>query len=362
MESSYRKHGILWLQEADNRTYLTPPDDHRVTAHAAASLNENWREFIYALLKREAVWFFEIGTGWYDNIYFHEDFKKMLAIYRDAVQKPDTYQAPVAYIFDEKNTDGVSLNDGRWGGMKPFTMAAEAQKMLALAGVPYDMFELEDVYDLDLSRYQVLYFQNAWRKNSRLAKFLHEKVYPAGKTVVWLYAPGFGQHGGLQGMEELTGMKFEQMPWGTPLCFTSKFGTVAGNPGMTHAEVFAALPPVDEVLGSYPENGYIAAASKKIGKGTSVWLSSYDLSGELMRDVLKTAGVKLLIDRADRVICDGEYLGVFVIDAPGARTVTVPKSNCTSVQEVITGEKIPVTDGQFTFDGKPGEIKLFRFE
>jgi len=359
VESSYRKHGILWLQEADNRTYLTPNDEHAVTHHAQASLTENWREFIYAALKREAVWFFEIGPGWYDNDYIHEDFKKMLELYGEMCNSNITYQTPVAYFFDEKFVDGVSLNDGRWGTMKPFHMAATAQRMIALCGVPYDMFELEDIYDLDLSKYKVLYFQNAWRKNPRLARFLNEKVYPAGITVVWLYAPGYGQQGGLKGMKALTGMDFELLPTGTALCFKSNSGRLIGDPGMKSTEVFAVKGKVN-VLGRYPQSGKIAAAWKNIGKGRSVWLASYDNSGELMRQVLIDSGITPLIDRADRVLFDGEYVGVFVIDQPGKRTITLPGKSFTQVYDVIGEKVVPGSGNSFEFDAKPGDIKFFR--
>ncbi|MBE6369783.1 MAG: hypothetical protein E7056_06470 [Lentisphaerae bacterium] len=360
VESSYRKHGIVWLQEADNRTYLTPRDAHAVTHHAQASLTENWREFLYAMIKREAVWFFEIGADWYDNDYFHEDFKKMLKLYNEVNKRNITYQTPLAYFFDEKFVDGVSINDGRWGKMKPFTMAAEAQRMIALCGVPYDMFELEDIYDLDLSKYKVLYFQNAWRKNPKLARFLQEKVYPAGKTVVWLYAPGYGQQGGLKGMKELTGFDFDLMPEGTALYFKSNSGVNAGIPGMNNCEAFTVKGKVN-VLGRYP-NGRIAAAWKNIKRGRSVWLSSYDKSGSLLRDVLKKSGVQPLIDRADRVVFDGEFVGIFAVDAPGKRTVTLPGKSFTQVYDVIEEKVIEGSGNSFTFDALPGDIKLFRIK
>jgi len=309
VESSFHKNNVVWIQEADNRTYLTAKDDHAVTFNAADSLNENYREFIYALLKREAVWYYDLGGDWYNNKLFSQQFNWMLKfapkIYNNAV----TYQTPVAFFYDEQSVDGVTLGDWRWGHNRPQLLSAEAQRMLAVSGIPYDMYELEDIYTLDLSKYKVLYFQNAWRKNPRLAKFLKEKVYPAGITCVWHYAAGYGQKGGLEGMKELTGMTFELLPMGSSLQFKTPDGRLVGNAGTNKTEVFAAVKPVDKVLGTYPENGKAAAAVKRMGKGKSVWLSVFDPSGKLFRQALELSGVKPLVDCADRVLFDGKYLG-----------------------------------------------------
>ena len=363
VESTFRKHGVVWLQEADNRTYLTPNDSHAVTHNAAASLDENWREFLYAMLKREAVWFYELAGGWYDNRYIHEDFRRMLELYREAIRVNPTYQTKLAFFFDEKNSDGLTLNDGRWGSQRPFNLAADAQEMLAKCGVPYDMFELEDLYDLDLSRYQVLYFQNAWRKNPRLAKFLREKVYPAGKTVVWLYAPGYGQQGGLAGMKDLTGIDFELMPMGTALRMRTKDGRLVGGKGMDQAEVFAAKVPRGAVLATYPGTAKAAAARVQIGQGASVWLATFDPTGRLFRQILRDAGVKPLIDRDDRVVYDGRDLGVFVLDGPGRRTVTLPDGKVPeSIIDLRSGKPVPFQGGAFRFDAAPGDIRLVRIQ
>ncbi len=360
VESSYRKHGVVWLQEADNRSYLTLVDDHAVTFHAEASLRENRREFIYALAKREAIWFYELGGGWYDNPYFCEDFRKMHEIYRAANTVPVTYQPPMAMFFDEKCFDGVSLSDGRWGGNRPWILAAEAQRMVAVSGVPYDIYELEDLYDLDLAPYSVLVFPNAWRANPKLAEFLKSNVYAAGKTAVWIYAPGYGQKGGLDGMSALTGFGFRQLPAGTPLQYRTGDGRMIGYPGMNLAETFGVAGKDVRSLGSYPGANAVAAAWKKIGPGTSVYLPVHDPSGKLLREAFARAGVAPVIDRADRVVFDGVYLGVIATDGPGRRTVTVPGKTPAGVADAFSGEDIALDGNRFGFDAVPGDARLFK--
>ncbi|MBE6380852.1 MAG: hypothetical protein E7047_07975 [Lentisphaerae bacterium] len=359
VEHSFHKNNVVWLQEADNRTYLTARDDHAVTFNAADSLRENLREFVYAMIKREAIWFYDLGGDWYNNAHFPEQFRWMREFYKEVYSSDITYQTPVAFFYDEQAVDGITLGDWRWGHNRPQLLSAEAQRMIAVSGIPYDMYELEDIYTLDLSKYKVLYFQNAWRKNPRLAKFLQEKVYPAGITCIWLYAPGYGQNGGLKGMQELTGIKFELLPSDTPLQYQTPEGRLIGKKGMNKTEVFAAQDNAAQVIATYPGSGKPAAVIKNIGNGQSAWLATFDPRGELFRQVLTSAGVTPLIDKADRVLFDGKYLGVFVLDEPGIRTVTLPVESPGSVKDVISGQTLELNGNCFEFDAQVGDIRLF---
>lgn len=360
VEDSFKKNGVVWLHEADNRTVLTALDIHANTYNFADSMIENHRELIYSLIQRNPVWYYDLGGGWYSHKYFSQDFAKMREIYRKAIQEPVTYTPPMAMFFDEKAFDGVSLGDGNWGDARPFRMAAENQKSLARCGVPYDIFELEDIYSLDLTPYQVLVFTNAWRKNPRLAQFLQEKVYAAGKTAVFMYAAGYGQGGGVEGIRALTDMSVELMPLGTPLCYRNAAGEQIGYPGMQNTEVFAITEPSVEVIGKYEGTNSVAAARKAVANGSSVLLGVHDIHGGDLREVCVKAGVQPLVDCADRVMFDGQYLGLFAIDAPGKRTITLPAgTNAAAVTELFSGETLPVSEGSFTIELSTGDVRLY---
>lgn len=365
VEDSYRHHNVLWLQEADNRTYLTPTnDEHRVTFHPMASLYENRREFIYAAVNRLAIWFYDLGGEWYDSPFFHGEFLRMQGLQKQIWQTPVTWKAEVAYFFDEKNEDGVALRDGRWGRYRPMSMASTSQRSLALSGVPYDIYELEDIFSIDLSQYKVLFFPNAWRRNPKLAAFLKEKVFAAGKTAVFLYAPGYGQGGGVAGIEEITGIHVRELPVGTALQYKNASGKIVGSVGMHGQESFAIDDADATVVGLYTTGDKKpAAAVKRVSSGLSILLPTPDLSGETTRNICRSAGVASLIDKADRVVFDGTYLGIVPIDAPGIRKVTLPGSiTATVAVECFTGREFPIADGTFSISLEPGQAALFRLK
>ena len=113
----------------------------------------------------------------------------------------------------------------------------------------------------------MLYFQNAWRKNERLVKLLEEKVYAAGKTAIFLYAPGYGQHGGVEGMKALTKMTYRQLPFGAPLFYLDNASRPIGERACLDTEVFAVTDADVEVLGRYLNGGVAAARKERLRAG-----------------------------------------------------------------------------------------------
>jgi len=363
VEDSYRLHNVLWLQEADNRTFLTVADEHKVTFEPKASLFENRREFIYSALNRVGLWYYDLGGEWYDSPFFHEDFRRINQLNQEIWSQPVTWKPQVAFFFDEKCVDGLVMPNGNWGEMRPWRLAAEAQRPLAVSGIPYDIFELEDLYTMNLNQFQVLFFPNAWRNDPRFAEFLQNEVYAKGKTAVFLYAPGFGQKGGVKAMQEITGMKLRKMPFGTPLEYATLDNRVLGNQGMHQTEAFAVNDNKAEILGYYTADGSPAAATKQIGEGRSVLLPVPDPTGKTTREICKAAGLQPLDDKFDRVVYDGNYLGVIPTDGPGPRTFTLPQTHYATAVECFTGQEFTIEKGTFTVDSMaPGEAWLFQLK
>ncbi len=152
-------------------------------------------------------------------------------------------------------------------------------------------------------------------------------------------------------------------------------------------EVFAVTDTDVEVLGRYL-NGGIAAARKKVAKGSSVILPTFDRTGVTMQNLLRDAGCTPFLDTHDRVVVfDGEYLAIVACDAPGPRHITLPvkarqlvdfSTSCVhdaqstmgdsaqstmgdSAKSVMVGSAIyPNQQGHFTIDLKPGDTALLK--
>ena len=113
-----------------------------------------------------------------------------------------------------------------------------------------------------------------------------------------------------------------------------------------------------EVLGRYL-NGGVAAARKRVAKGTSIILPTYDGTGVTMQNLLRDAGCTPFLDTRDRVVFDGEYLAIVACDAPGPRHVTLPVK-ARQLVDFTTGAAYPNLQGHFTIDLKPGDTALLK--
>ena len=78
---------------------------------------------------------------------------------------------------------------------------------LPACGVPFDSYELGDIADPRLPDYKVYVFPNAFTLSEALRAKIKERVRRAGKTAVWIHAPGYYRNGvGAEAnVEDLTG-------------------------------------------------------------------------------------------------------------------------------------------------------------
>jgi hypothetical protein len=57
-------------------------------------------------------------------------------------------------------------------------------------GAPYDIYLTDDLSELDVSRYKMFIFLNAFQISSEEKKTIREKCMSGNRTLFWLYAPG----------------------------------------------------------------------------------------------------------------------------------------------------------------------------
>ena len=65
------------------------------------------------------------------------------------------------------------------------------------------------------------------------------------------------------------------------------------------------------------------------------------------------------MDRADRVVFDGEYLCVVACDGPGIRQLRLPVK-ASRLVDFASGRSFKARKEVFQVDMKPGDVKLFR--
>ena len=150
---SFKKHGKLYFVENDTRTHLSGPLFN--VPHFTNSPNykprdrhisiENIRQhYARALTHSHALWWFDMGGGWYHYSPYMEMMKEFLEITKESLKKDMSSISEVALIADEKivpaihNNKAHTLLDTLYYGRVP----------LGLMGTPYDTYLAEDFEDI----------------------------------------------------------------------------------------------------------------------------------------------------------------------------------------------------------------------
>jgi hypothetical protein len=243
-----------------------------------------------------------------------------------------------------------------------------------ISGVPYDVHSLDDFAAGKVSEnYSVYCFIHHFRKN-RDAEAQVEKLKKLGKTLVFVYSPGY----------ENCGFKVEKLPG-----YRRVRGELAKNHPLTRGvrpltsciELFLdsldlkrsnkfyagyqAMRIIDagkgEILARY-QDGSTAAAIRKDGKAALIVLTEpFSLSAGLLNNIARYAGAYVLCPSgAVGAFFNGKFLSCHAV-RNGKVTFALP-GNISSVKELLTengGDFVKIENGSMTLELTAGETRWF---
>ena len=214
-QASYRLHGRVFYEESDFRTYLslpcfTPPKQNRmrpldeslsiIRRSIGKSLAGGWENWWFLLggnasfSSPEMMESIKIGA--------EEEFRTL------ATAKWRPAEVAVFTAADEYATSYCTH-------AKEFRLQCKEylhRHILPACGVPFDSYELSDIGDSRLPDYKIYLFPNAFTLSEEMRKKIKEKVRRAGKTAIWVYAPGYYRNGigDKANVEDMTGVAVER--------------------------------------------------------------------------------------------------------------------------------------------------------
>ncbi len=149
---SLKKHGKLYFVENDTRTHLTKPlFDIPHFHNPNYQPRERWvaienikQHYARALTHSHALWWFDMGGGWYHYWPYMQLFEDFIKITKESLTKDMRSVSEVAVIVDEKACT-VMRNSKR--GLSSETLYF-GRVNLGLMGTPYDAYLAEDYEDI----------------------------------------------------------------------------------------------------------------------------------------------------------------------------------------------------------------------
>jgi len=283
---SIRANGKLYLHENDHRTALARfPMENGAIMGGCYDTFEEWREvyrreLALVMQKQSAFWWFDFFGGYYSAPEYEAELRREVEIYHELAKGERHSNAEIAVLIDP-----ASMMCFRERTKLCFDLGKYCVDELHRCGAPFDLFNLSDLKNLDMSQYKVCVFLNAVLMPDDLKACITAKL--AGKTKVYLYAPDLwdGKAFQLQRMIELCGMNIA--PRLSESSKTSYRGTAYGFSDRIEP-LFQVEDDGAETLALY-DDGAVSCARK----GDVVYSAVGRLTWELWRDIAKAAGVHI---------------------------------------------------------------------
>ena len=326
--ASCRLHGKLYWDEADIRTYHAKTKASYRCATPEESVGAIKRNLGYALTGGWEVWWFLLAG----NSTFHDE--EMLAPIRTAfAEERDTLfsaqwkPADVA-VFTSPDEYSTSLLSVRHGiPVRAHCKIDFHFSVMPYTGVAYDSYDLADIEDPRLPDYSVYVFPNAFTLSEERREAIKRKVCRAGKTAIWLYAPGYYRcgKGSAANIEELTGIRVKE------------------NYPVAEGRISRTFTPEGD--GTFAADGW-----------RSVYLP-VPLKVSALRSALASAGAHLWTDTFEIVAAGRGYLMVHAA-SNGEKTIRLPQRH--DVEEIY-GASAPLKGVvEFKDSFRKGETKIYR--
>lgn len=362
---SFRRRGKLWLDESDNRTYLSDPSAgfSRAT-NLHDTLGVFWREFSECLCKRAAGSFFDMTGSWFSDPQILSNMGQAKAVMQDslATRRPST--AEVGLFVDPDSFYWMRPSPAQ-PGLVQSPLVHQPQ-----AGAPFDYCLLDDISQKWLPDYKLYVFLNAFRLTTAQQEAITAKLKRNHATALFLYAPGYfgDEPDSAASMAALLGMKVTSDPGeGSPLALLQAGSPLARGLDVKQpigrdtklSPVFWADDPSVTVHARLASNGKPALVSKERDGWTCYYSSVIDLPPAVMRNLARQAGVHLWADSDDALYADGNYVSLHAA-TDGAKTIYLPAS--ASLRRVVTGQKVTVEGKTVTVDLKRAETVLLELD
>ena len=341
---TYALHGKMHIQEHDARTHLSKGESvfliHAKNGEQSAGILS--RGFAQSLIRNTACWYLDFSKDWYHDPAIYARFRMFAPILNERHANPSV--AEVALVCDPESVYYHSL-ERRWRG----TLSIDQNlQEITHAGVPFETILFNDIALDNVRDYKVYVFMNLFYvTEEKLA--LIEKLRRQGKTLVWLYAPGYLSQKGADagGIEKVTGMRVKV----SERACNGNIASLNGGDYKPDDDIKLAPSFRIEDKGCKPLGIRVEEGGKKetvfatclIGSSRQYYAANGCLSSEMWRTLFRDSGVAIYENSGKPVVwIGGGYAAIngtaghYTIKLPSPRKVTqlLPERGETSREPV----------------------------
>ena len=344
-DGSYRLHNKLYWDEVDTRTHLCTSLVHYRTATLDETVAVLQRSFGYSLTKGTGLWWFLLaGNATFHQAEVMDAIAEMKRAGDEAIAADRSQIHDVAVFVDEPSMLYTNIKSN-----PPLRLGLLRKTIdeLACMGAPYDAYLLSDLANPKLPDYKLYIFLNAFRIEAETRAAIEAKVKVAGKTAVWVYAPGYVEADGFStgNMAAVTGMRIEMHDEDdeAELALTDASHVVTSlvprhqQLGWSVGPVFSVNDPAAVALGRTGE--HVSLAVREFDDWRSVY-SMLPLTRTLLLGLCRYAGVHVYSETFDPFSASKSYVMIHTASA-GPKRIVLPGRH--DVVDALSGR--PVGEG-----------------
>jgi len=330
LSATIRRSGKLWMNENDHPSFV---GDHfgRPEPFAPSNVGDSLvtmrRNTAHCYTTGQGMWWFDFGPagqhgagGWWSHPDLMKEARAELDLARRLLDRPYASAADVLLVYDTNCFHylapmylGVYHQSSRWDRTETlaFEAANETVADAYKSGAVFDTVLLDDLPQIDLSPYRLIVFAFTPYMTDSHVDFVRKSVMVPGRTVVWVYAPGYtdGTKLSTERISEVVGMRIEKSSISLPpqlllraesMCkdFPEKRINVTVQDAWV-SPTFRVADPEADTIGYYGGSRDIALARKTVN-GVTVWYSALPLKDpEFLRELFRQGNAHIYNERND---------------------------------------------------------------
>lgn len=371
--------GKYYFAEQDQRTSPLGDDSYGTPRTQREFAAVTWRNFADAWTRGYNSY---LCGHFYEAAELHTAIGPQMRAMEASVDWNHETVPGIAMVLD----DAAVLETSGAGNFPNEAVMWEQKLGLAHCGVPYRVYLLEDLALDTFPDHRVIYFPNLFRVDDERLALLHDKVFGAGRVVVWGPGSGIsdGERIGPGSASRLTGFTFDMVPVNSQRRVLVTDHEHPATAGLEADTVLGGPLPYGPVL--FPTDGHelglawtkwqcnhVGLALKEFGRGAGTsrggargpgdWASLFTvavpLPARLWRSLARYAGAHVYCESNDIIMADSSVVALHSAQS-GCKRLALPQP-C-RVLDVITGDEIGQGLEAIDFDLRAPETRVFRLE
>jgi len=263
------------------------------------------REFMLKVSKRTGMWWFDMLEGWYYDEGLMREVERTVRLSESLIEKKAVSNSEIAFVISCESHYYVN----KAAELNTEVLAAQ-RGPLACMGAPFDVYSLNDIDRMDIDKYKLIIFPEAYYLTKEQREYINRKVKGGGRSLLFVGATDYAcdENLSLERVRAMTEMNLEALEKdeATIHGFDSTFGyKTTKNPTLY----------VDDdsvkILGRYAESRKCALAKKSFADYTIYFSGLGNISHTVLREIAREAGVHIYTENGVACYVNSLVAGVY---------------------------------------------------